>query len=46
MCFWIGAYQLYPFLFMEASVEGDTANMCLTLFVAISAPMSCLAETM
>ena len=27
MCFWIGAYQLYPFLFMEASTKGDNKDV-------------------
>ena len=31
MCFWIGAYQLYPFLIMEASVKGDSKCVSHTL---------------
>ena len=31
MCFWINAYQPYPFLFMEASVKGDSEHVSHTL---------------
>ena len=27
MCFWIGAYQLYPFLFVEASVKSNSERL-------------------
>ena len=31
MCFWIESYQYYPFLFMEASVKGDSECLFHTL---------------